>query len=177
MASITLYLPDQDPLQYALDGYEQITFGRGPESDIVIDHVSLSGSHAVLLNLGGVFQIQDLGSTNGTFVDGEAVTETTLAHGSRIQFGSIEAVFEEEGQAADEAGAEASVGGGGSGYGSGVSGEIAEASRRPAGYGDLSPIEKVAKKDPLAIVAMIIGVIAVLSAIALAVLSASMKVG
>jgi pSer/pThr/pTyr-binding forkhead associated (FHA) protein len=173
MASITLYLPEQEPLEVALDGYEQITVGRGPDNDLVLDHVSLSGSHAVLLNLGGVFQVQDLGSTNGTFVNGEAVSEAVLSHGSRVQFGAIEAIFQDEASAA-EAG-ESFASGGGSGFGGGHQAELAEVSNRPSGYSDLSPIEKVVKKDPLALVATLVGVVALLAAIALAVLSATMK--
>ena len=172
MASITLYLPEQDPLEVALDGYEQITIGRAPENDLVLDHVSLSGSHAVLVNLGGTFQVQDLGSTNGTFVNGEAVSEAVLSHGARVQFGAIEAIFQDEASAGAETAAPV---GGGSGYGGGHHAEVAETSNRPQGFSDLSPIEKVVKKDPLALVATLVGVVALLAAIALAVLSATMK--
>lgn len=53
--------------------------------------------------------------------------------------------------------------------------EIAEVSNRPAGFGDLSPIEKVVKKNTLAQVAMAFGVIAILVAIALVVLATMME--
>lgn len=172
MASIIIYLPEQEPLEVPLDGYEQLTIGRAPENDLPLDHVSLSGSHAVLVNLGGAFQVQDLGSTNGTFVNGDAVSEAVLSHGAHVQFGAIMAVFKDEASAGAEAAAPA---GGGSGYSGGHHAEIAESSNRPAGFSDLSPIEKVAKKDPLALVATLVGVVALLAAIALAVLSATMQ--
>ena len=62
MASITFYVPDQEPVEVALDELEQLSIGRGPDNDMVLDHVSLSGSHAVIRNLGGAFQVNDLES-------------------------------------------------------------------------------------------------------------------
>jgi hypothetical protein len=172
MATITIYVPDQEPIELALDGYEQVSIGRGPDNDIVLDHVSISGSHAVIHNFGGTFQVQDLGSTNGTFMNGEAISEAVLGNSARINLGAVEAVFHDENAAAkDSFGASA----GGSGYASGHVAEIAEVSNRPAGFGDLSPIEKVVKKNTLAQVAMAFGVIAILVAIALVVLATMME--
>ncbi|PAW63139.1 MAG: hypothetical protein B9S38_17980 [Verrucomicrobiia bacterium Tous-C4TDCM] len=171
MATITIYVPDQEPIELALDGYEQVSIGRGPDNDIVLDHVSMSGSHAVIHNIGGSFQVQDLGSTNGTFVNGSAVAEAGLANGCRVQFGAIEAVFHDE----TEAGATFGASSGGSGYTSGHVSEIAEVSNRPASFRDLSPIEKVVKKNALALAATLVGVVAILAAIALIALSAMMK--
>jgi len=172
MATITIYVPDQEPIELALDGYEQVSIGRGPDNDIVLDHVSMSGSHAVIHNLGGTFQVQDLGSTNGTYVNGGAVSEAVLSNGARIQFGAVEALFQDE--SAEEpsfAGSSA-----GSGYASGHVAEIAQVSNRPAGFKNLSPIEKVEKKDAFGQVATLVGVVAILAAITLAVLSFLMKV-
>jgi hypothetical protein len=171
MATITIYVPDQEPIELALDGYEQVSIGRGPDNDIVLDHVSMSGSHAMIHNIGGTFQVQDLGSTNGTFVNGAAITEAALANGYRVQFGGVEAIFHDETQASADFGASS----GGSGYSSGHSAEIAEVSNRPAGFQNLSPIEKVVKKNALAQIATLVGVLAILAAIALVVLSAMMK--
>lgn len=171
MATITIYVPDQEPIELALDGYEQVSIGRGPDNDIVLDHVSMSGSHAMIHNIGGQFQVQDLGSTNGTFVNGSAVSEAGLANGYRVQFGAIEAIFHDE----TEAGHDFGTSSGGSGYTSGHSAEIAEVSNRPSSFKDLSPIEKVVKKDALGQVATLVGVVAILAAIALVALSAMMK--
>lgn len=171
MATITIYVPDQEPLELALDGYEQVSIGRGPENDIVLDHVSLSGSHAVIHNVGGTFQVQDLGSTNGTFVNGQAISDAVLENGARVQFGAVEAVFADESAAAAPSfGASA----GGSGYSSGHVAEIAQTSARPADFKNLSPIEKVVKKNLIGRIAMFVGVIAILAAIAVVALSAMM---
>lgn len=171
MATITIYVPDQEPLELALDGYEQVTIGRGPDNDIVLDHVSMSGSHAIIFNIGGTYQLQDLNSTNGTFLNGVPVTEAVLTNGSRINFGSVEAVFQDEASVEDTFGTDS----GGSGYASGHLADIAEVSNRPAGFVNLSPIEKVVKKNTLGLVATIVGAVAILAAIALVVLSAMMK--
>lgn len=171
MATITIYVPDQEPLELALDGYEQVTIGRGPDNDIVLDHVSMSGSHAIIFNIGGTYQLQDLNSTNGTFLNGVPVTEAVLTNGSRINFGNVEAVFQDEASVEDTFGTDS----GGSGYASGHLADIAEVSNRPAGFVNLSPIEKVVKKNTLGLVATIVGAVAILAAIALVVLSAMMK--
>lgn len=171
MATITLYVPDQEPIALELDGYEQVSIGRGPDNVLVLEHVSLSGSHAVIHNHGGVFQVQDLGSTNGTFLNGEAISEGVLSNGSRVQFGAIEAIFQDETEVSANFGASS----GGSGFASGHVAEIAQVSNRPATFTDLSPIEKVVKKDPFGQVAMLFGVLAILAAIALVALAATMK--
>ncbi len=170
MASITLYVPEQDPIAIDLDGYPQITIGRGPDNDLVLDHVSLSGSHAVIQNEGGSFKVTDLGSTNGTFMDGEQITEAPLVNGSRVLFGSVDSVFS-DGAAAP---AEAPAAGGEGGYG-GHHAQIAEVSNRPDGFVDLSPIEKVVKKDTIGMIAMVIGGVAILAAIAMIAIAATMS--
>lgn len=181
MATITIYVPDQEPLELALDGYEQVSIGRGPDNDIVLDHTSLSGSHAVIRNLGGVFQLEDLGSTNGTYVNGGAISEEVLSHGARVQFGTVEAVFQDESGefAAAEEPAEGApsfgASSGGSGYTSGHVAEIADSSNRPADFKNLSPIEKVVKKNVFGQIAILVGVVAILSAIALVVLTTMME--
>ena len=172
MATITIYVPDQEPLQLDLDGYEQVSIGRGPDNDIVLDHVSMSGTHATIFNLGGAFQIQDLGSTNGTYLNGEAISEGVLSHGSRVNFGSVEAVYQDEAAVGES---DSFVSSGGSGYTSGHVAEIAEASNRPADFGDLSPIEKVVKKNTLGQIALAFGVVAILAAIGVVVLASMMK--
>ncbi|MDF1823446.1 MAG: FHA domain-containing protein [Verrucomicrobiales bacterium] len=169
MASITLYVPEQDPIAIELDAYEQITIGRGPDNDLVLDHVSLSGSHAVIQNEGGSFKVTDLGSTNGTFVNGEQITEAPLVEGTRVLFGSVDSVFSDGGAAAP---AESGVAE--SGHVSHQA-HLAETSSRPDGFVNLSPIEKVVKKDTVGLIGMIVGAIGVLAAIGLIVVSASMS--
>jgi len=69
--------------------------GRGDYNDLVIPEPSVSASHAKLQRREGIWVVQDLGSTNGTFVDGERVTdETPLGPGATIRFGEVATLFE-----------------------------------------------------------------------------------
>ncbi len=167
MPTITLYVPDQEPYALDISGLEQVTVGRAEENSIVIDHGSLSGSHAVITNNNrGNYQVNDLGSTNGTFLNGEPVTEAIVETGSQISFGEVLAVLDLEDGAGTAAEEPAADPGDGSGYTSGVSADIAESSTKPADFKNLSPIEKVVKKDTLGMVAMLVGVVAIVAAIA-----------
>jgi diguanylate cyclase (GGDEF)-like protein len=68
---------------------ENPTFGRADECTQVFNDVGLSRSHARVLWLAGTHMIEDLGSTNGTFVNDERVTEPrALRDGDRVQLGS-----------------------------------------------------------------------------------------
>ena len=62
--------------------------GRGEEADIQIDDTSVSRLHCAVV-LGSDVLIRDLGSTNGTVVDGNRVTESVLHDGSIIKIGNI----------------------------------------------------------------------------------------
>jgi hypothetical protein len=61
--------------------------GRGAEADVVVDDTGVSRRHAEIHIEGGRVRVVDLGSTNGTFVDGERVGSGELADGSRITIG------------------------------------------------------------------------------------------
>lgn len=67
--------------------------GRAPENQIVVDAADTSRAHA-LITVGDAFvTIQDLGSRNGTFVNGHTVTDQVLADGDIIALGSYEMKF------------------------------------------------------------------------------------
>lgn len=71
------------------------TFGRGEANDVRIDDPSVSGSHARLSLVEGIWTLQDLGSTNGTVVDGVKVTEDVpLSPGATIELGAVALSFE-----------------------------------------------------------------------------------
>ena len=72
------------------------TIGRRPDSDIQIDDLTVSGRHAVIRREASPYMeglseliLCDLGSTNGTFVNGQAVTEHRLRGGDEIRIGMI----------------------------------------------------------------------------------------
>jgi pSer/pThr/pTyr-binding forkhead associated (FHA) protein len=71
-----------------------ITIGRSPDNTIVINNPSVSGRHAQLQLAGETCRLKDLGSTNGTHVNGKPVTETLLNFDDRIRFGAAEARYE-----------------------------------------------------------------------------------
>jgi pSer/pThr/pTyr-binding forkhead associated (FHA) protein len=73
-----------------------ITVGRAPDNMIHLDDASVSNRHAELRAMEKTYQLRDLGSTNGTLVNGNATTEIRLRHGDRIRFGGIHARFETE---------------------------------------------------------------------------------
>jgi hypothetical protein len=65
-----------------------VRLGRGADVDIRLDDPSVSRAHAEI-TLGTPATIRDLGSTNGTFVDGSKVGEATLNDGSRVTLGTL----------------------------------------------------------------------------------------
>lgn len=68
--------------------------GRGPSNEIQLRDESVSGSHATLTRRGAQWVVLDLGSTNGTYVDGERISgERALQGVSEIRFGGIKMVF------------------------------------------------------------------------------------
>ena len=72
-----------------------VNIGRADYTDLVIADPSVSTTHAKLQRKDDVWVLTDLGSTNGTYVEGEAVTgETALTPGTTIRFGDVAALFE-----------------------------------------------------------------------------------
>lgn len=69
------------------------TIGRRSVSDIHIDHLAVSGEHAVILKIGDDFYIEDIASTNGTRVNGQLVKKQLLAHNDVISFGKYQLKF------------------------------------------------------------------------------------
>lgn len=67
--------------------------GRHPDSDIFLDDVTVSRRHAEFRSDGGEFQVVDVGSLNGTYVNREPVDSATLANGDEVQIGKFRLVF------------------------------------------------------------------------------------
>ena len=69
------------------------TVGRAPRADFVVDAALVSRVHCRLtLDAAGTLEIEDLGSTNGTFVNGRKVGKTTLSDGDKLTIGRVEFV-------------------------------------------------------------------------------------
>ncbi|MBI5718224.1 MAG: FHA domain-containing protein [Burkholderiales bacterium] len=66
---------------------DKTTLGRRPYNDIVIDNLAVSGEHAVLQMVGGDVFIEDLNSTNGTYINGKAIKKQLLAHNDTVEIG------------------------------------------------------------------------------------------
>lgn len=69
------------------------TLGRRPNNDIVIDNLTVSGEHAALHLLDQSVEVQDLGSTNGTFVNGQPIERQVLRDGDQVIIGKYEVRF------------------------------------------------------------------------------------
>ncbi len=74
---------------------ERALIGRAGSCDIVVPDPSVSRRHAEVAREGGRFYIKDLGSTNGTFVNGRRVSRQLLADGDLIGLGKVTAHFRE----------------------------------------------------------------------------------
>ncbi len=66
---------------------EETTIGRKPENTIHIDNLAVSGRHARVLKIGNKVILEDLGSTNGSFVNDKQITKHILQHGDSILIG------------------------------------------------------------------------------------------
>jgi len=69
---------------------DEISVGRGEDNDVVIPHPSVSRAHARLMRRDGAYELTDLGSTNGSFVNNQPVLGSMIVvNGSEIRFGHI----------------------------------------------------------------------------------------
>ena len=75
---------------------QQAVVGRDPDCDIVLASRSVSRRHALVEKTPNGWVVRDLGSANGTNVDGARVKEAPLVAGAAVCFGEVEAVFETE---------------------------------------------------------------------------------
>ncbi len=73
---------------------EELSIGRLPDNNIVIDNLSVSRKHAVIVAAADGFILRDLGSKNGTLLNNKPVTEAKLASGDCIMIGKYEILFQ-----------------------------------------------------------------------------------
>ena len=79
---------------------DRTTLGRRPYNDIVIDNLAVSGEHAVIQIIDGEAVLEDLNSTNGTYINGKAVKKQSLQNNDTIEIGKYKIRFQ-----SDQAGA------------------------------------------------------------------------
>lgn len=97
MARLTLQLEDRVLKEYAVG--TMATIGRLADNTIVIDSPAVSSHHASVVNDNGMLAVEDLQSTNGTFVNGVRVSRKTLKHGDVVQVGEHQLVLDQMAEA------------------------------------------------------------------------------
>lgn len=118
---------------------ETYTIGRSPENSIRLEDNSVSGRHAEIAMVAENCYLKDLGSTNGTLVNGEPVTEVQLRTGDRIRFGKVDASYEREIVSANQPLPRLEE----------AAASPAESSARPVDFANASPFPtRKTKKDP-----------------------------
>jgi predicted component of type VI protein secretion system len=133
---------------------ERIMIGRAPDNTIQIDDPSVSGRHAQLLLLGDLYQLKDLGSTNGTRVNAELIKEVMLRVGDRIQFGKVEARYESDATGAAKPLPESGQ----------ITARPAATSEKPVDFANASPFPKGKKeKDTVGRAILVAAAVAILA--------------
>jgi predicted component of type VI protein secretion system len=146
---LTVYFPENSPTTHEFVE-SKLTVGRLGDNDVQLDEGSVSSHHAEIEAGEAGAILRDLGSTNGTFLNGEQVSgETGLSEGDEIYFGGVRTVF----TAAEgpEAAAEAPAPAGGSETAPAVA---AAGTGRPDNFTYMSPLPRPAqRRDTTALVA------------------------
>jgi pSer/pThr/pTyr-binding forkhead associated (FHA) protein len=83
-------LPTGEKLERLINKVE-LEIGKAPHNDLVLTHPTVSSTHAIVLARNGGYSIVDLGSSNGTFVNGSQLGDQahTLQHGDKIQIADV----------------------------------------------------------------------------------------
>ena len=81
---------------------ERMTVGRKPDNDIQIDNLAVSGKHALVITILDDSFLEDLGSTNGTYVNGKLIKKHALRDGDVIGIGKHELKYVNEHATADD---------------------------------------------------------------------------
>ena len=78
--------------RFFLDG-ERITIGRDPKVQLFLSDITVSREHAVIVREGAEVYVQDLGSLNGTYLNGNIVEDACLKSGDILQIGTFQLMF------------------------------------------------------------------------------------
>lgn len=93
MPKIVVMLEEGNPREVNLTK-QRTTLGRRPFNDIVLNDLAVSGEHLALLMDGRDVQVEDLGSTNGTLLNGVKLTKQALSDGDTLTVGRVKIRFE-----------------------------------------------------------------------------------
>ena len=93
-ARLTVHFHDRAALPRLFGDDARVRIGRDGDSELRLDHPSVSRAHAELCGEHGRWRLRDLGSKNGTRVDDRAVVETELAADGWLRFGDVYCEFE-----------------------------------------------------------------------------------
>jgi pSer/pThr/pTyr-binding forkhead associated (FHA) protein len=101
MARLILNLDSQVLAEYNMNK-ERYTIGRLPDNDIRIDNPAVSGHHSLIINILNDSFLEDLNSTNGTYVNGKLIKKHALQHGDVVTVGHHQLRFVEDDEQQDE---------------------------------------------------------------------------
>ena len=101
MARLILSLDSTVLAEYNMNK-ERYTIGRLPDNDIRIDNAAVSGHHSLIINILNDSFLEDLNSTNGTYVNGKLIKKHALQHGDVITVGHHQLRFVEDDEQQDE---------------------------------------------------------------------------
>jgi len=101
MARLALSLDGQVLAEYNMNK-ERYTIGRLPDNDIRIDNPAVSGHHSLIINILNDSFLEDLNSTNGTYVNGKLIKKHALQHGDVITVGHHQLRFVDQQDGQDE---------------------------------------------------------------------------
>ncbi len=93
MATLVLYLEDDHAKAFPLDPEQPLSIGRHTDNALRLTCESVSSHHAVLTRREDGWYVQDLGSSNGTRVNGAPIEEAHLLDGDRVGFGKIQGIL------------------------------------------------------------------------------------
>lgn len=101
MAKLVLSLNGVVQGEYPLNK-ERISLGRKPDNDIQVDNLAVSGKHALVITILDDSFLEDLGSTNGTYVNGKLIKKHALRDGDVVGIGKHELKYVNEHATADD---------------------------------------------------------------------------
>jgi predicted component of type VI protein secretion system len=83
------------PVRLIVFDTQDLSIGRAAENDLSIEHVEMSRRHAIISRADGGCIVQDMGTSNGTFVNGQSIDSVKLSDGDVVRVAEVELVYRE----------------------------------------------------------------------------------